>query len=93
MLLLTFRVDGLRLHPDKEPFCGGVVRTAALRTHRACQAESVHKIHPSESPVVVVAVGMDDGLLSVLERGTRVQMTLDRATLGPDRGLRTFSWG
>ena len=64
-------VEELLLDPAEEPLRGGVVRTASLRAHRTRQVVVLADADPLGPPVVTAAVGMDDRLLPVPERGAR----------------------
>ena len=57
----------------EESLRGRVVRRTAFRAHRTRQTMLLADADPFRPPVVAAAVGMDDRLLAVLERGARVQ--------------------
>ena len=57
----------------EEPLRGRVVRRTAFRARRTRQVVVRADADPLGPPVVAAAVGMDDRLLAVLERGARVQ--------------------
>ena len=65
-------VEELLLETAEEPLRGRVVRTASLRAHRTRQTMLLADADPLGPPVVAAAVGMDDRLLPVPERGARV---------------------
>ena len=64
-------VEELLLETAEEPLRGRVVRTASLRAHRTRQTMLLADADPLGPPVVAAAVGMDERLLPVPERGAR----------------------
>ena len=58
--------------PPEEPLRGRVVRGTALRAHRPGQLVFPADADPSGPPVMAAAVGVDDRMLPVAERGARV---------------------
>ena len=63
---------GLLLETPEEPLRGRVVRGAALRAHGSGQLVFPADADPSGPPVMAAAVGVDDRMLPVAERGARV---------------------
>ena len=64
-------MEELLLETAEEPLRGRVVRRTAFRAHRTRQTMLLADADPLGPPVVAAAVGMDDRLLPVPERGAR----------------------
>lgn len=64
-------VEELLLETAEEPLRGRVVRRTAFCAHRTRQTMLLADADPLGPPVVAAAVGMDDRLLPVPERGAR----------------------